>query len=303
MKNDDSVFKELRLLMLPVTGRTLTLGDELVLLDNIGLRPDAVPMSDFVATSYPFKLTFTLVVFCLRGLMRVRLNLREYVLAANDVLVTLPGHIGECLEVEPGTEMVVMGFAGNRLQGDYQSTLNMAFRKFLASTSLIHISQAEMDESMTLYRLMRAKLEQADYDFKLEALEGYLQVFFYNGCQWMSNHNCQQLPRVESRRQQLFDAFLELVQAHYTEQRSVGYYADRLCLTSKYLSQVILKVSGRYANEWIRDYVILEAKALLKSGRYTVQQVGDLLNFPNASFFGKYFKAAVGCTPRQYMMQ
>lgn len=303
MKTDESVFKELHLLMLPDTGRTLAFGDELVLMDNIGIQFEAEPFSDFVATSYPFKLTFTLVIFCLHGSMRVRMNLKEYTLVANDVLVTLPGYIGECLEVGADTEVVVMGFAGNRLQGDYQSTLNMAFRKFLASTSLLHISQAEMDESMTLYRLMRAKLEQTDYDFKLEALEGYLQVFFYNGCQWMSNHNCQQLPRVESRRKQLFDAFLELVQAHYTEQRSVGYYADRLCLTSKYLSQVILQASGRYASDWIRDYVILEAKALLKSGRYTAQQVGDLLNFPNASFFGKYFKAAVGCSPRQYMMQ
>lgn len=301
MKTDESIFKELHLLMLPVTGRTLVFGDELVLVDNIGT--DTEPVSDFVATPYPFKLTFTLVLFCLRGSMRVRLNLKEYVLTANDVLVTLPGYIGECLEVESGTEMVVMGFADNCPVGEYQSSQNMAFRKFLASTSLIHISQGEMDESMNLYRLMRAKLEQEGYDFKLEAVEGYLQVLFYNGCQWMANHHCQPLKHVENRQQQLFGDFLELVQAHCTEQRSVGFYAGRLCLTPKYLSQVILKASGRYANDWIRDYVILEAKALLKSGRYTVQQVGDLLNFPNASFFGKYFKAAVGCSPRQYMIQ
>ena len=301
MKTNESVFKEFHLLMLPVTGRTLTLEDELVLVDNID--GDTGPASDFVATPYPFKLTFTLVLFCLRGSMRVRLNLKEYVLAANDVLVTLPGHIGECLEVEPGTEMVVMGFAGNRLTGEHQSSLNMAFRKFLASNSLIHISQTEMDESMDLYRLMRAKLEQENYAFRLEAVEGYLQVFFYNGCQWMANHHRQQLKYVENRQQQLFEKFLEQVQTHYTEHRSVGFYAGRLCLTPKYLSQVILKASGRYANDWIRDYVILEAKALLKSGRYTVQQVGDLLNFPNASFFGRYFKVVVGCSPRRYMME
>ena len=298
---ENSAFKELHLLMLPVTGRTLQFEDELVLVDNVGLKPEVDPMSDFVATSYPFKLTFTLVMFCLRGFLRVRLNLKEYMLTRNDVLVTLPGYIGECLEVGTDTEVVVMGFAG-RPMGEYQSSLNMAFRKFLASTSLIRISQAEMDESMCLYRLMRAKLEQADYEFKREALSGYLQVFFYNGCQWIARHNRQQLKRVENRAQQLFEDFLKLVQAHYAEQRSMAFYAGELCLTPKYLSQVILKASGRYANEWIRDYVILEAKALLKSGRYTVQQVGDLLNFPNASFFGKYFKAAVGCTPRKYML-
>ena len=66
------------------------------------------------------------------------------------------------------------------------------------------------------------------------------------------------------------------------------------------MSQLVLKTSGRYASHWIRDFVILEAKALLKSGKYTVQQVADKLNFSNASFFGKYFKAATGMTPRKY---
>ena len=303
MERNDLVFKELHLPMLSDTKRTLTLGDEMLLTDNIGLPNEADRVDDFVAPPRPFKLTFTLVVFCLRGTMRVRLNLREYTLSANDVLVTLPGYIGECLEVSPDMEVAVMGFAGNKMVGDYQSALSMGFHKFLASTSLIHISGEEMAESLQLYRLMRAKLEQKDYMYGLEAVEGYLQVLFYNGCQWLANHDRQPLRQVKNRQQQLFEDFLGLVEAHYAEQRGVTFYAERLCLTPKYLSQVILKASGRYANDWIRDYVILEAKALLKSGRYTVQQVGDLLNFPNPSFFGKYFKAAVGCTPRQYMLE
>lgn len=301
MKKEDVPFKELNLLMLPDTGRTLVLENELVLVDNLG--SGVGPASDFVSASYPFKLTFTLVMFCLHGFMRVRLNLKEYTLVENDVLVVLPGYIGECLEVSKDMEAVAMGFGGNRLMRDYQSSLNMSFRKFLTFTSLIHLSQSEMEESMNLYRLMRLKLEQPGYMFKLEAVLGYLQVLYYNGCQWITDYNRQELQRVENRKQRLFEAFLELVQTHYAEQRSMGFYAGKLCLTPKYLSQVIWEVSGRYATDWIRDYVILNAKALLKSRQYTVQQVSDLLNFSNASFFGKYFKAAVGCTPRKYILR
>lgn len=75
--------------------------DDLVLVDNIGTSLDTDPMSDFVSATYPFKLTFALTMFCLRGFMRVRLNLKEYTLAENDVLVVLPGSIGECLESVP----------------------------------------------------------------------------------------------------------------------------------------------------------------------------------------------------------
>ena len=57
------------------------------------------------------------------------------------------------------------------------------------------------------------------------------------------------------------------------------------------------------ASEWIKDAVILEAKAMLRKGSYTVQQVSLALNFPNQSFFGKYFKSAVGMSPRQYQQE
>lgn len=299
---EDSAFRELHLPMLSSTGHTLVFEDELLLTDNLGSGIDTDSLSHFVAPTHPFRVTFTLVMFCRRGNMRVRLNLQEYRLVENDVLVVLPGSIGECLEVDNCAEMAVMGFARTRFVGDYQSAQSMAFRRFFTSTSLMHISPGEMEECLLLYRQMWKKLAQPDFAFKYGVLSGYLQVLFYNGCQWMEHHRHQQPERVESRQRELFESFLELVQAHYREQRSVTYYAGRLCLTSKYLSQVIRKASGRLAGDWIRDYVILEAKALLKSGRYTVQQVGDLLNFPNPSFFGKYFKEAVGCSPRKYML-
>ena len=289
--------------MLPDVGRTLIYGNELVLLDNIGMDVEEELVSDFVSPSYPFKLTFTLVMFCLRGTMRVRLQLKEYILSENDVLVVLPGTIGECLEVSAEAEVAIIGLSGHRLWKGQQSSLNMAFLRFLTATPLIHVSSAQMEECMTLYRLIRKKMEQPGYKFKLEAIAGYLQVFFYNGCQWLLEYDRQQVHKVESRQEKLFEDFLELVQTHYRAHRNMCFYAEKLCLTPKYLSQVIWEVSDRHAPDWIRDYVILEAKALLKSGQYTVQQVGDLLNFANASFFGKYFKAAVGCTPRKYMLK
>lgn len=303
MKTEDSPFKELHLLMLPDIGRTLIYGNELVLLDNIGMDVEKELVSDFVSPSYPFKLTFTLVMFCLRGTMRVRLQLKEYVLSENDVLVVLPGTIGECLEVSAAAEVAIIGLSGHRLWKGQQSSLSMAFLRLLTATSLIHISSTQMEECMILYHSMRKKLEQPGYKFKLEAIAGYLQVFFYNGCQWLLEYDRQQVRKVESRQEKLFEDFLELVQTHYRAHRNMCFYAEKLCLTPKYLSQVIWEVSDRHAPDWIRDYVILEAKALLKSGEYTVQQVGDFLNFANASFFGKYFKAAVGCTPRQYMLK
>lgn len=104
-----------------------------------------------------------------------------------------------------------------------------------------------------------------------------------------------------SRNQEIYARFMQAVQKNYMRERSIIYYADLLCISPKYLSQVIKNVTGRLAGEWIAGYVILEAKALLKSNKYTVQQVCDMLNFANQSFFGKYFKRKTGMSPKTYM--
>ena len=110
----------------------------------------------------------------------------------------------------------------------------------------------------------------------------------------------EQDARQGSRKRQIFDRFIEELRQHYASERSIGFYAEQVCLTPKYLSQVVYAVSGRYAGEWIRDYVILEAKALLRIRQYSIQQISDMLNFANQSFFGAYFKKATGFTPSEY---
>ena len=78
------------------------------------------------------------------------------------------------------------------------------------------------------------------------------------------------------------------------------FYADKMCLTPKYLSKVIKEKSSKSASEWIDNYVTLEARALLKSTNMTIRQISDELNFPSQSFFGKYFKRHQGMSPKEY---
>lgn len=80
----------------------------------------------------------------------------------------------------------------------------------------------------------------------------------------------------------------------------MGFYADQLHITPKYLSSVIKEVSGRSAVEWIDRYVILEAKALLRYSGLSIQEIAYELNFSTQSFFGKYFKHHTGMSPSEY---
>lgn len=102
----------------------------------------------------------------------------------------------------------------------------------------------------------------------------------------------------ETRNEILMRNFLKQLQTHHKQERKLEFYADKLCLSAKYLSQTIKNSSGKTAGEWIDEYVMLEAKALLKSTNMTIQQISDELNFPSQSFFGKFLKDLQGFLQR-----
>lgn len=106
-----------------------------------------------------------------------------------------------------------------------------------------------------------------------------------------------------NRTEEYFKQFTLLLGEHFREERSVGFYARQLCITPKYLTTLIKRISGQSVSEWIDNYVILEAKTLLKYSTMSIQEIAYYLNFPNQSFFGSYFKRNTGMSPSQYKAQ
>ena len=293
---------ELNMMMLPTSEKTLTFGDELMLDDSFGQPPiEKSEIARFLIPSNPFKIMFTMIQICTKGYMRIRYNLQEYVIKAGTALIVQPNSFGECLEISKDFQLAFISYKDDSYIGTDSSSFLSQFRNKLIHQAVIDIPEDKMDELLDIYHRMRRRLQEPHTEFTREALKGYMQVILTDYYEELSKKMETKEPDYkQSHPKYLFEKFLSLVQQHYTKERSISTYADMMCLTPKYLSQVIYQTSGRHAGEWIKDYVILEAKVLLRSGKYTVQQVGDMLNFANASFFGKYFKAATGCSPKRY---
>lgn len=103
-----------------------------------------------------------------------------------------------------------------------------------------------------------------------------------------------------SRKRNIFEHFISLVNRHSTEQHQMKFYADKLCISDKYLSTVVKQTSGTSAKEWIDHSLTTNAKVMLRHTDLQVSQVADRLSFPNVSFFCKYFKRTTGYTPLEY---
>ena len=91
-----------------------------------------------------------------------------------------------------------------------------------------------------------------------------------------------------------------MVETNFRRERRVGWYAEQLGITPKYLSETVKNVSRRTPNEWIDRYVTLEIRVLLKTSTKSIREIAEELHFPNQSFLGKFFREHVGVSPSSY---
>ena len=114
-------------------------------------------------------------------------------------------------------------------------------------------------------------------------------------------HNMQQqTPETTTRQTELFHRFVALVHEHSSQQREVSFYADKLCISTRYLSTIVRNIAHSSAKEFIDRSVLLEIKMLLQSTDLSVQEIAYRLHFPDQSYLGRYFKKHTGESPTEY---
>ena len=108
-------------------------------------------------------------------------------------------------------------------------------------------------------------------------------------------------PRL-SRQDQVFRNFTISLAKNVSQHRTVEFYANEACLTPKYFSTVIKKRSGKLPMDWITERTIVLIKFLLHNSDKSIQEISNDLNFPNQSFFTRYFKNHTGFTPSAFRL-
>jgi len=263
------------------------IGDDFIIVDDI---------SDVQHFEYPTKIDFAVMNICLKGNLKGAINLKPYSFSENDLFMILPGQIIQYSyksDDYSGFNIAMSKRFTDNLELNIKDSISIMLH--LKENPIIHLSPDEVKYFLDYFNILRQAVRRTLNPNRMEVVRLLIMALFYNFQQIQGK-----IIVTKTKRDDLFEAFYELLLANYKESREVGFYADKLCLTPKYLSAVIKDLTGKSAFEWINDYVTLEAKALLKSTNMTIQQISDELNFANQSFFGKYFKRLTGASPKEY---
>jgi len=282
------------------TGMTSFIKGEIVLSDNIEV-PFSEPVEQLPQNNFPVQAGMSIVLFCLEGEIHIRISLKEYVLCPNMFCVIITGMIFEVLSISYDFRGFMMATRTDFMPTTEKTTQVMSFYKCLQNRHCFTFAEKEVGEFVRIYRSAKATLQESDHPFRIPMLQSYVQILYYRMLPIVIKEEESQSKYSRTRQDEIFQRFIGEVEKHYRKERSVRFYADLLCISPKYLSTVIYKISQQLAGEWIDAYVILEAKTLLKSGKLTIQQISEQLNFSNQSFFGKFFKRCAGMSPKDYM--
>ena len=268
-------------------------------LDSIGKDFILLEKNLFKSTfDYPFKIDVTAIIIGVEGTIECSINLKPVKAVAPCFLVLLPDQILEHKSVSSHFSgyMIVMSkkFANNLLpNAQDQLPLFLSVR----NKPVVELDAEGLEGMINYYNMLKRIVKVKENPHRLEVAR-YLTLAFFYGIGFHIHETDS--GKKSTHYEKLVEKFMALVQTHYKQERSLEFYADLLFLTPKHLAKVIKETTFKTANNWIDEFVILEAKALLKSTNMTAQQISDELNFSDQSFFGKYFKRHTGMSPREY---
>jgi len=223
---------------------------------------------------------------------------------SGDVFVCKPSNILEKSMLSMDLEIrgiIVSKEMVEMLMKEIHLNLNWAVHAMTTNHDVVHIDEAEMNRLCMYYDLLNDKLNSPDSNHKSISLKALLVAFVNEFIEVLekSDHIMLQ-PSTHSSAEHIFERFIQLLEDPHQPFVSVNKYATLLNITPKYFSSVCKKLSGKTANEIIKEEIIKQAKLLLRDNSLSIKQVADRLNFSNQSHFGTYFHRYTGLSPQQF---
>ena len=257
----------------------------------------------------PIRFDGILFVLCLKGNFEIEINLEKVTLNPNSLLCLGSDRIISSKQTDFSNFEAYFLFVSPQFLRDINIDINIMnnvgrFASIKTSRSpILPLSQDESELLQKYLELLHSNTVKNTEELYIKSISRNLiasiiyQIFQF-GTKYVPQEQKEERPL--SRRANYVQEFMRLMHAHYRQERSVGFYAEKLFISPKYLSLIIKEVTGRTAAEWIDECVILEAKNLLRYSGKNIQQVAYDLNFTNRSSFGKYFKHLTGMSPSQF---
>ena len=252
----------------------------------------------------PVQIDAAVLVLCTDGMMEIEVETNNYKLFRGDLLVCGPNRVMKPIKLLNNTafKIIFLSQFMHRSGIGYQRSIwDKAF--YLGTNPMIHLSDTQITQFEEYYRLLCEKLKNPSSSYHSEIMQSILQAMMYETLSYLDGVVVSENDRFVRQGEILFRRFVGLLVESKVKSRFVYYYADKLNVSTKYLSAVCKQVSGKTAGDIIDEFVMKDIIRMLKYSDKSIKEIALELDFPNISFFGKYVKAHLGVSPKAYRRQ
>lgn len=250
----------------------------------------------------PFRMKGLGLIVCHRGSFLFLLNRKKHLAKAGESLFIPEDGEFQALEESVDLEVQMLFYQIDPIRdimGNMVVSMYMYSRLTSETLSCVWVT-GEEEELLKYMCLLDSTLPPEENSFKFYEQKLLLIALTYRICSVYNRKLVSEGQETEGRRHDIFIRLIQLVEKHYMQERGVEFYADKLCLSPKYLSAVSKSICGYTVQELVFKAIVRKSIALLKNTQKDIQEISNELGFPNASYFGTFFKKQMGMSPQLY---
>ena len=244
------------------------------------------------------------IAICSQGELRFEMDGSEYVISKDDVFVGYPNAIYNHFEATYDLRCRLLCLSKSLMQEmlyPNQSIWNKTL--FLKKHYLFHLSDQEVIMQNCMNTVLVYNLKSNKTTFQKEIIHSLVQCIIFEFCRTLSTFVQIENDKETNQRKILFDRFVSYLSTAEVKKQPLSYYADKLCVSTRYLTMVCREISGRTAYNWICDYVQNDVRFYLLHTNLSIKEIAVKLGFCNLSFFGKYVRENLGKSPSEFRRQ
>jgi len=230
------------------------------------------------------------------GKATVRFNLLDKELTAGTLVFLTPGTIIQPLEASQDFNLTGMACSPDFMHLAMNDAIPATFNRPMTDAQK-QLSDAENNFIQQLFGLLLQAVSKEPHS--QQVIKSIIRTIIYQYDFHFSMVK-DNVTSEHSNERNIFERFIYLVNNHCKQEHKMAFYADKMCLTDRYLGTVVKAISGQTGKEWIDRALITSAKVLLKHSDKSIAQIAEELDFPTVSFFCKYFKRLTQITPNQF---
>lgn len=221
----------------------------------------------------------------------------------NDLVTVLPLQLAQIQEASDDFSMTF--FKINKVMLlDIMSGLGKItpdFFFYMRKKFQVHLNENETQRFLYFCSIIDFRKSNSDSYFWRETVLHLLRIYFwdfYVHFQKVTSNNIK--PYINSNKESIALKFSMLAFEHHKSHKQISFYAEKLCISSLYLSKVIQEVNGQSPREVIADYVIVEIKKLLRDSKLDIKEIVCQMGFSNQSSMSRFFRQRTGMSPSEY---